>query len=310
MASRWIKLAALSLLLYSGTLWAQTETALDTWHQRVSTWTQNLGSRLDARLAGLEHPMPNNQSRLRLGVRQQFSRLDPISTTPIIDLRLALPHAQKRWGLIIQQEAPRNTEKDKTNENAAPAQPAGEQRATLISIRLTDKETVRLLRQITLSGVWRSGEVGVALQWRNRDHYPLSPQWSRKDFQQITWESISGWRGRLGYEFDHDLSARHLWRLSAILDGYLDQELLELTLASTLFAWQPQQTSITGQLYGRWNNQPWGLDQWGPRISWSRPVIRKWLLFTIAPELRFSRATDYAANPAITLSWVATFSKL
>ncbi len=311
MASRWIKALFLTSTLFTSVtaLSATEDIPLDTWHQRISSWTQTLGSWLDARLAGLEHPPPNNRSWMKLGIRQQYSRLSTAATTPVVDLRLYLPHAEKRWGLVIQAETPREAATLTETENQPPVQPAAQERATLIGVRFTDRATARLLRQVTLGGILRDGQAGIAIQWRNRDHYPLYGRWSRKDTQALIWETLTGWRGSLRFDLDYTASVRRLWRLSADMTGYLDTELIELTFSNTLFAWQPQHTSITGQLYGRWNNQPWGLHQWGPRLSWSRPLIRRWMLFTLTPEIRFNRTAGYAADPALTLSWTAVFNR-
>ena len=307
MVFRWL----LSLILLL-TLHSAAAGEVDRLHQRVSDWTRALGGWLDARLAGEPWPAAENRTRLKLGVRLRVGRLSPLKTDPLIDLRLHLPRLQRKFNLIIQQETPAEAAPAERSGIDRTVQPQGQAQGTFVGLRLGrgDSRFQRTLSNVSAGLVFRGITPGVAIDWRQRDRYPLGRGWVRTDFQRLRWENFTGLYGTLGWDFDLAPSPTELRRLSVSLDGYLEREEIVLNLGAGDTWLLPGNVALSLRLRGSWSNQPrYELVRWGPVLRYSRPLWRPWLLLTLSPELRFDRDYGYRTDPLVTVRLEAVFNR-
>jgi len=282
---------------------------LDRSHARLTLWVGELGRWLDARLSGEATPH-DNPSRLKLGYGVTLARLDAPAWKPVAGLDLRLPLTEHRFRLFISRQLNEPGRAPAPDQIGGHASTSRTDDQTFVGIRSWEKRTERILRSLAFGANFHGITPAVFVRWRNRDRQPLSPSWQWTTHLQWLWESDQGLSGRYAWTFDHALDSRRLWRQRVQLDGYLDTKTLDLTLDERLFVWLRRQQALSGQLTAQWSNQPRvELVWWGPGMDYSRPLLRRWLLLKLTPEIAFERRHAYAANPRLTVTLTARFGR-
>ncbi|SIO04790.1 hypothetical protein SAMN05443662_1269 [Sulfurivirga caldicuralii] len=291
------------------TLHAATDSWVDRSHTRMTVWVSELGRWVDARLSGETVP-ESNLSRLKLGYGVTLSRLDKPDWKPRIGLDLSLPVSERRLKLFVTRQLNDTSRAPQPEQLGGHASNSSTDDQTFVGIRSIEKRTARILRTLDFGANFHGITPGVFVRWRNRDRQPLTPSWQWTTHLQWLWESDRGLSGRYAWLFDRGLDSRRLWRQRLQLDGYLDSQTLDFTASEELFVWLPAAHSLNGHLSAQWSNQPQPeLVWWGPGMNYSRPVLRRWLLLSISPEIAFERQHDYAANARLSLQLTAHFSQ-
>ncbi|WP_074201554.1 hypothetical protein [Sulfurivirga caldicuralii] len=275
----------------------------------MTVWVSELGRWVDARLSGETVP-ESNLSRLKLGYGVTLSRLDKPDWKPRIGLDLSLPVSERRLKLFVTRQLNDTSRAPQPEQLGGHASNSSTDDQTFVGIRSIEKRTARILRTLDFGANFHGITPGVFVRWRNRDRQPLTPSWQWTTHLQWLWESDRGLSGRYAWLFDRGLDSRRLWRQRLQLDGYLDSQTLDFTASEELFVWLPAAHSLNGHLSAQWSNQPQPeLVWWGPGMNYSRPVLRRWLLLSISPEIAFERQHDYAANARLSLQLTAHFSQ-
>lgn len=303
---RWLILTLLAAALPNQAPAAEPDW-LERSHTRMTVWVSQLGRWVDARLSGETAPA-RNPSRLTLGYGVTLSRLDAPRWKPRLSIDLRLPISERKLKLFVTRQIDEPGRAPQPDQIGGHASTSTTDDQTFVGLRALEKRSARVLRTLDFGAQFQGLAPGVFVRWRNRDRQPLSASWQWTTRLQWLWESHNGLSGRYAWEFDHALDSRRLWRQRLQLDGYLDSKTLDITASEDLFVWMKGARTLNSHVTVQWSNQPrWALVWWGSGMDYSRPILRRWLLLTLSPEIAFERRHAYAANPRLSLQLSAHF---
>ncbi len=275
---------------------------VDTLHEKLSRRIQNSAAWLDSFFTSESFIKEENHSYVLVRYDMFKESGSPPTMKPSFDLRLVLPHLERKTHLVFSAEP---AEPPVGSPAPAPAKTAGEGFGT------TDQRTVTAgVNYIFRSAVKESFIVRSGMQFnkftpvlfgapRYRALLPLD-SWNMRFTQEALWRTDSGWSTDTRFDFEHlfphDLFFRTtldgVW--AANVEGYLFS--LGFSLRQTL---DPTHV-LDYELINIYHTKPVGeLTEVDYRIRYRHNFWRNWLFFELSPQVRFPQNRNFRSLPGI-----------
>ncbi len=275
---------------------------VDTVHGQLSRRIQNTAAWLDSFFTNDIFLKEENHSHVLVRYDVFKESGSPATMKPSFDLRLALPHLERKTHLIFTAEP---AEPPVGSPTPAPVKTAGEGFGT------TDQRTVTAgVNYIFRSAVKESFIVRSGMQFnkftpvlfgapRYRALFPLD-SWNMRFTQEALWRTNSGWSTDTRFDFEHLFPHDLFFRTT--LDGVWTANVAGYLFSLTFSMRQTLNPShaIDYELITIYPTKPVGeLTEVDYRIRYRHSFWRNWLFFEVSPQVRFPQNRNFRSLPGI-----------
>ena len=217
--------------------------------------------------------------------------------------RIGLPNLEEKVNLLLESQEPEpGAEGEHLTTGYSQAQNLGAQSlATSLQYILEQRDfwDVRLQPGIKLR--WPPDPfVRLRLRWLN----PLSQTWLSRVTLTPGWYSSRGWDAHLRYDLERNTGRNALFRISSTLYWSEDQprnpEWSEVLLLAHPLSDRVQmayEVGVSGDVEPRIEDT-----RYFASVRYRRNIHMGWVFFELQPQLAFSRADDFKANPMLWLT--------
>lgn len=285
------------------------ETAADAVHERVSARVAETAAWIDSFFGNDNYEYESNATRLSLGLSSFSEQGEGTDFRVKNSLRLNLPYLEDRLRLTLSQSTQdfdlTDSDWDDIEEDIRGTDDSSVGAALTYFLRQTRR------RNLSLSAGVRSrdGKAAFYLQPRYRHTWQLA-SWDLRFIQRVSWYTDTSWDARGELQLERLLGPRWLFRSTALVDWYEEEKGVFPQLN---FSWQ-RRLSDRRALALSWNNYfetspDTVLESSRIRLRYRQQVWRRWLWFSVAPQVVFPRSSDYDAVPGIMFEVEARFQE-
>ena len=285
------------------------ETTVDRYHDAISGGVTSAANWLDSFFYDEHYKEEENKTRLRLSISSFSEQGEGTDFNGKASLRLRLPYLENRLNLFIGADSGDLDTTESDWEDVEDEFTGDDEQNFTIGLRYNAKDTLRKNTSISGGVRFSSGKPIVYVQPRYR-YFKSLTNWDLRFIQKIGWYSDSGFESRSELKLDRLLTEELLFRTTAKLDWFEDEDGVYPQLRFIL----RKPLSKNRVLSMQWNNyfetKPSAvLDSSVLKLRYRQRLWRKWLWFEAAPQIAFPRDEDYDATSGIYLKLEANFQK-
>ena len=285
------------------------DTAVDAMQQIVSTGVGVTAAWIDSFFGHDNFESEANTTRLSLGVSSFTEQGEGTDFRVRNSLRLNLPYLEDRVRLTLSQSSPdfdtTDTDWEDIEEDVRGTNDTSVGAALTFYFHRSERRNLSVSAGVRT----RDGSAAFYLQPRYRHTWRLG-SWDLRFVQRVFWYADTRLDARSELQLERLLGSQWLFRTTALVDWYEDENGVFPQLN---FSWQ-RRLSERRALAISWNSffetyPNTVLESSRMRLRYRQQVWRRWLWFSVAPQVVFPRDSDYDPVPAIMFEVEARFQQ-
>ncbi len=278
---------------------AEQEQMLDSGRDKASKMVTSAANWFDNFFGDERYLAEENKTRARLKIAVGYSELDEFDSSLRINWRIHLPKLSKRANFILSA----GDDDEFTSDNPITS-PVDNERSELTAAFEFFVRTGKKLNVSTTVGA-SFDYVYAGLRFR---HFKNFGSWQGRLVDRFRYYTDDGFENRLSYDLERRISEKWLFRTTARISWFEDEDGLPYSLKFRLFQLLTQEKALTYEWENYFDTEPTNeMTDLHLRLRYRQRFYRDWLILEIAPQVTFPEDNNRDPNPGIVFQIEADF---